>query len=76
MITRAKFQCSEVGKSIHWDGTRRPLFTARFNAVMNGSDENKSFFAATPNGTITLGQYLEDAFEPGKEYYVDFTSVV
>ena len=72
---RAKFVCTTVSKSLHWDGTKRPLFTANLNAVTSGSDENKSFFAATPSGTIQLGSFLPEAFEIGKEYYVDFTLV-
>jgi len=40
---------------------------------MSDSDENKSFFAATPSGKLELGQFLEDAFEPGKQYYVDIS---
>lgn len=70
---RAKFYCNSVTKSLHWDGTKRNLFTAKFNPVMSGSNENKQFFAATPSGSLELGQFLPDAFEPGKEYYVDFT---
>ena len=73
MSTRAKFYCQSVSKSIHWDGTKRNLFTAHFNPVMSDSDENKSFFAATPSGKLELGQFLEDAFEPGKQYYVDIS---
>lgn len=76
MIVRAKFTCTSVSKSKHWDGTGRFLHTATFNPVMTGSEENKKFFAATPIGSIQLGSFLEDAFEPGKEYVVDFTPAV
>jgi hypothetical protein len=70
---RAKFVCRSVSKSKHWDGTNRFLFTASLQPVTGGTDENKSFFEATPQGSIELGAFLPDAFEPGKEYYVDFT---
>lgn len=46
------------------------------SAVYNGSEENKKYFKWTPNGKIVLGILNEEAasmFEPGKEYYVDFT---
>jgi hypothetical protein len=49
------------------------------HAVYNGSDENKQYFRYTPNGNITLGILNPSAaalFEPGKEYYVDFTPAV
>jgi hypothetical protein len=72
-MVRAKFTCTTVSKSLHWDGSKRFLYTANLTPVTTGSDENKSFFAATPSGSISLGSFLEDAFEPGKEYYVDFT---
>lgn len=73
MSTRAKFYCNSITKSLHWDGTKRNLFTTNFNPVMSTSDENKSFFAATPTGKLELGQFLEDAFEVGKEYYIDIS---
>ena len=43
-----------------------------------GSDENKQFFASTPNGQIRLtmtNPKAYEAFQQGKEYYVDFTPV-
>ena len=46
------------------------------SAVYEGSDENKKYFRYTPNGKIVLGILNAEAaemFEPGKEYYVDFT---
>lgn len=72
-MVRAKFSCTSVGKSVHWDGSKRFLFTANFIPVSGGTEENKSFWASTPSGRIELGSFLPDAFEPGKEYYVDFT---
>lgn len=72
-ITRAKFVCTSVSKSKHWDGSGKFLFTARMTPVMNGSEENKKFYASTPSGNIELGQFSEDLFEPGKSYFVDFT---
>lgn len=70
---RAKFQCHEVSKLRHWDASGRFLYSAKFSAVTNGSEENKAFFAATPNGSLTLGCFLPDAFEPGKEYFLEIT---
>jgi hypothetical protein len=70
---RAKFNCLSVTKSKHWDGTGRFIFNAKMTPVMNGSEENKEFYASTPSGNIELVQFNEDLFEPGKMYFVDFT---
>lgn len=44
--------------------------------VYGETPENKSFFAATPSGDIRMtikNEVAAKAFEPNKEYYVDFT---
>jgi hypothetical protein len=66
-MVRAKFvvvQKSEDGKDI------------RLLPVVDGSEENKSFFEATPSGEINLNivnQAASKELENGVEYYVDFT---
>jgi hypothetical protein len=70
---RAKFVCNSVSKSKHWDASGRFLYTASLSPVVSGSEENKQFFSSTPVGKIELGSFSEDHFEPGKEYYVDFS---
>lgn len=44
--------------------------------VVSGSDENRSFWEATPSGSIELyisaGRPAADVFHAGEEYYVDF----
>ena len=72
-MTRAKFTCTGVTKSKHWQADKGFLYAATFIAVTSGSEENKSFFEASPNGQITLSTVKEDVFEPGKNYYIDFT---
>ncbi len=46
--------------------------------VVSGSEENKAFNDATPNGSVMLGiaagKEAGKFFENGKSYYVDFTS--
>ena len=67
MSVRAKFVCSFVSDNVIY-----------MNPVYSGSEENKSFFNATPGGQITLNVLNESArkqFEQGKEYYIDFTKV-
>lgn len=72
--TRAKFTCTEVAKTTGW-GENKFLYAAKFSAVTGNSsnEENKTFFAATPSGSIQVSTVKEDHFEVGKTYYVDFT---
>ena len=73
-MTRAKFTCTEVAKRNGW-GEFKYLYSAKLMPVTGGSDENKTFFAATPSGLIEMSTIKEDHFEVGKTYYVDFTEV-
>ncbi len=74
MNTRAKFTCNSVTKSKNWDQSKsKYLYTAEFTVVQSGSEENKNFFASTPSGSIKISSYAEDLFEPGKEYFIDFS---
>lgn len=69
---RAKMTCNSVTKSIHWGDKSKHLYTAEFSAVSSGSEENDSFFEATPSGSVKLGTFKEDHFVVGKDYYLDF----
>jgi hypothetical protein len=73
-MVRAKFVCNSVTKSKAWNGDGF-LYGAEFSPVCSGSEENKKFFASTPNGKISLTSILPDAFVPGQEYYIDFVPV-
>ena len=74
MSTRAKFTCVSVTKSKHWNQAEHEFnYAAKFNVVMGNSEENKKFFAATPSGTIEISTIVSDEFEPGKDYFIDFT---
>lgn len=80
MTIRTKFVCTGVTKrhGTVWDNVTNQskmafVFDAEFQTVYGTSDENKKFFASTPTGTVKLSTYREDSFEPGKEYYLDFT---
>lgn len=74
MATRAKFRCTEVAKKEGWNGNKF-VYDAKLQAVYGDSEENKSFFAATPSGQISIHTVKSDHFEVGKCYYVDFISV-
>lgn len=69
MNTRAKFKCDSI--ELTADGA-----TVKLTPVVSGSEENKQFYRWTPAGGATLGVVSRDTagqFEPGREYYVDFT---
>ncbi len=66
MMVRCKFKCVTASPD-------PSPYTASFEPVYGGSEENDQFFAATPGGSISLSVIRGQHFEPGKEYYVDFT---
>lgn len=77
MSVKAKFRCTGITKTDHWEKEKGQLASISFQAVVGdgNNEENKKFFAATPNGQITLGTVNPAAyeqFEQGKEYYVTF----
>lgn len=77
-MTRAKFKCNSIKKylSTVWNGGKPEqgvLYAFEFQAVTGNSEENESFFASTPTGNISISAIRDDLFEPGREYYVDFT---
>ena len=75
---RAKFKCSVVSKKVNWNRTpENPfLYEVVMEPVMGGSEENKKFWKYTPSGSLKMASILSDAFEPGKEYYLDFMEAV
>lgn len=69
---RAKFWVESVTK--FKDGERLNLCVVTYD-----TDENKSFSKYTPTGNITLSitnENLFGKFEPGDEFYIDFTKAV
>lgn len=73
MATRCKFRCMGVGS--RFDGGTKLIHSATFAPVIDGSAENKAFFAYTPGGKLELDVMNGQQFEAGKEYYVDLTLV-
>ena len=79
MNVRAKFFCTSVTKQMGGkysaDGKYEQgvVYDYKFQAVTGSTDENKSFFASTPSGQISLSAVRDDLFEIGKEYYLDFS---
>lgn len=75
MNVRAKFVCVSITRRQGW-GPHPEIRDVKLNPVSGGSDENKTFFAASPSGEITLGcanVVAADVFQLGGEYYVDFS---
>lgn len=71
---RCKFRCTSITKRENWDKSKGPfLYDYEFSAVTGDSDENKSFFAATPSGSLKVGTVKDDIFVPGQAYYLDIT---
>jgi len=67
---RTKFKIETVSQHC-WGGE-----SIEAAPVVGGSEENKSFWKATPNGTLKFTISNPDVigkFKAGREYYVDFT---
>lgn len=76
MTVRAKFRVQAITRRQHWDRAKGEIQTITLAPVTDGSEENKSFYAATPAGQIELGTVNGEAakeFDLGAEFYVDFT---
>ncbi|MBW4678000.1 MAG: hypothetical protein KME52_29620 [Desmonostoc geniculatum HA4340-LM1] len=70
---RAKFRVENI--THHASGGN----SVNLTPVLSGSEENKSFWQSTPSGKLEM--YINNPnartfFEPGAEYYIDFTQVV
>lgn len=72
-MVRCKYQCQSITKRAVYNDKSKALYEAEFTAVMDGSPENKEFFAYTPSGSLKVGQYKADLFEVGKSYYLDIS---
>lgn len=73
MAVRAKLTCNSV-ETFSRGGTR----TYKFNASPDkaGIPEDQQFTQYTPSASLTMSvDNPAVSFEPGKEYFVDFTPV-
>jgi hypothetical protein len=70
MNVRAKFACTYIQDNPEYENK-----TVNFTPVVSGSEENKSFSKYTPAGNLQLVISYDtpacEAFEQGKEYYLD-----
>jgi len=68
---RAKFTCESVTSFANV-----PTIEVRLQPVMDGSEENKEFWKYTPQGRLEMtvtNPNAVDFFQPGTEYYIDFS---
>lgn len=76
MNVRAKFKVDAIKTTL---SNKEKLFTIKLSPVYGNNDpdhENTKFYRWTPSGSINLSVVREEtanAFELGKEYYIDFT---
>lgn len=69
MNIRAKLRAVKVDSTPNGDNVS-------FQAVIDDSEENKTFSDATPSASLTMwvsNPAARGAFEEGREYYLDFT---
>lgn len=72
---RLKFQCVSVAKAPYKDANGQDVFHAAFSVVTGGSEENKRFFVATPQGELKFGTFTDVTyFTEGQEYTVSISS--
>lgn len=74
-MVRAKFVVKEISRA-KYSAASKETQVIKLSPVIDGSEENKKFYAFTPIGSIELATLNPEAgnqFELGKEYYVDFT---
>lgn len=70
-MVRAKFVVSQITRYHNSPNA----VTVKMQPVYGNTEENKTFWQATPSGSIEMSITAEPAakaFELGKEYYVDF----
>lgn len=74
MSVVAKFKVTGITQRQGW-ADNSFIWDIKLNPVVGNTEENKSFYAATPSGEIILGTVNESAakaFKPGKDYFVTF----
>ncbi len=70
---RCKFYCESRTERKNWDKEKGNLWDYNFQPVTGGSPENEKFWRATPGGSFKVSSVTSDAFEVGKEYYIDIS---
>ena len=83
MKTLCKFKCAKLTQTADYSG--KTLYGVEMYPVTNNevyqadgtkrsqSEENKTFFSATPVGKFEVSSISYPGFEVGKEYYLDIS---
>ena len=74
-MVRAKFKVESYETRLDGKNPPEELRSIKLTAVFGTSEENKTFFRYTPNGTISIGMLNPETwkeFPLGAEVYVDF----
>jgi hypothetical protein len=75
MKVRAKFKVDEIKRHLYGKEEMRTVVLSPVYGNSDAGHENTNFWKATPSGKVELGCVnlaAADAFELGKEYYIDF----
>lgn len=78
MNVRAKFRVTEKTNRAAYSKDGKPTCSVKLSAVNGDKKENESWAKYTPCGDLTMSidnPEAYDAFELGKEYFLDFTPV-
>jgi hypothetical protein len=75
-MTKCKFKCDFITKRTNYNDRESFIYDYHFSPVIDGSEENKTFWKYTPSGKLELGCIHQDLFEVGKEYYLDIYSAI
>lgn len=73
--TRAKFVVQSITRQKGW-AEFPEIYQITLNPVVNDTEKNEHFYAATPGGNVDLSVFRESVgkmFDVGQEVYVDFT---
>lgn len=73
MSVKLKFKVVEQTQRQNWNGSATPIGSVKLSPVTGGSDENKSFYEATPGGSIEFSTINDAALKSlpiGAEVYV------
>jgi hypothetical protein len=76
MTVRAKFRCESVKQIVNSEGKIAQV-DVDLRAVVNNSEDNKSWSKWTPAGCLTMmvtNPECFDKFCPGQAYFIDITA--
>jgi hypothetical protein len=73
-VTRCKFVC--ISKNVREAKDQPTTYDVSFQAVTDGSPENKKFWQFTPSCHLSFNSINADKFQVNQEYYLDIQAAV